>query len=179
MENKTTDNHKNISDASSTNVHFFDYVNSRWNGGKRLSISIRQNEKLYKEFKPLAQRLYGSVCKAIEAFEASVVLANDQKVHFSHTLANVKPINIGKIVIERNLSRERRNLEIEPNVDALTGNNMSQVRGFKLGKSVKRVDYDGLSDEDLLKRYKLAKTRGDQATVQLCAFHIKKRGLKP
>jgi hypothetical protein len=65
-----------------TKAHFSEYIETRWNKGKRIPITIRQNEDLYKAFKPVAKRLYGSVCRAIETFEATVVLIAQENVHF-------------------------------------------------------------------------------------------------
>lgn len=99
--------------TSMTNVHFSDYISKRWEGGKRRPVTIRQNDKLYSDFKPVAKRLYGSVCRAIETFEAVIVTVADENVYFSNT---EKPLHIGKIVIERNL-RPRRALEVNESVE--------------------------------------------------------------
>ena len=99
---------------SNTKVHFCDYVEARWKGGKRRPMSIRQNDKLYAEFKPIAQHFYGSVCRAIESFEAAVVVAAEHEVHFS---SPIKHITIDKIVIERNV-RSRRVLSIPAEPEA-------------------------------------------------------------
>lgn len=121
-KDKTPDKAKQHND-SNTKVHFSDYVNERWKHAKREPRTIRQNDKLYSEFKPIAQRLYGSVCRAIESFEAAVVIATEQKVHFSNT---ERPINIERIVIERNL-RSRRKLELAEDDEELRCHYCSNV----------------------------------------------------
>jgi hypothetical protein len=104
---KTTN--KTAEDNSIANVHFSKYFEERWKEGKRRPISIRQNDKLYEDFKQVAQRLYGSVCRAIESFEAAVIIAAEQKVHLSNTVG--QPINIQNVLVTRNL-RSRRKLEV-------------------------------------------------------------------
>ena len=96
-------------DDSKTKVHFSNYIKSEWKDGERLPITIRINNKLYEEFKPISKALYGSTCNCVENLMAAIVLATRNKVHFSNTM---NPIKIGKIVIERNL-RPRRKMEIE------------------------------------------------------------------
>lgn len=86
---------------SQTNVNF-----GVWSG-RRVVVGIRCDEKLYAAFKPVARRVFGSVCNPIESFMASVIgLANTDNVNFGNT------VEIGKLVIERNL-RSRRKLVVE------------------------------------------------------------------
>jgi len=73
-------------------------------GGRRVVVGLRVDEGLYADFKAVAKRRYGSVCKPIEAFMATVV-----------SLDRVPNVDFGSIVIEnqtieRNQTRERRNL---------------------------------------------------------------------
>lgn len=88
-------------DGSQTNVNF-----GVW-GGARKVVGIRIDENLYKAFKPVARRVFGSVCRPIEAFMASVLtMQAEGNVNFGNT------VEIGKLVIERNL-RSRRRLVVE------------------------------------------------------------------
>lgn len=96
------------SNDSFTNVNFSDYIKNEWKGENRVVKGIRVNSELYNEFKQVSKQLYGSTCRAVESYMASLVLSARQKVNFSSTQ---QPININKIVIERNL-RPRRKLEI-------------------------------------------------------------------
>jgi len=83
-----------------------------WNN-ERKPHTIRIDDKLFKTFKPVAIANYGSVCRPIEAFMASVIsthpTAEELRVHPSNT------IEIGKLVIERNV-RARRALVEETEV---------------------------------------------------------------
>jgi len=96
------------SSDSITNVHFSEQEASCYVSGVRAPIAIRIDTGVYKRFKPLAKRVYGSTCKAVETSMISIIEACEKGVHFSNT---GKPIKIDKIVIERNL-RPRRDLRI-------------------------------------------------------------------
>lgn len=98
--------------SRSAKEHFFRYAENRWKGGERLPTSVRVNSKLYLEFKPVAKACYGSVCRAVESFMAALVVAAEEKVYFSNT---TKPVNIGRIVIERQ-QRPHRALEIREKI---------------------------------------------------------------
>ena len=73
--------------------------------GNRNTVSVRVDKGLYLDFKSVAKRVYGSVCKPIEAFMATVI-ALDQ-------LPEAYKINTVVLnqTIQRNLSRERRNVK--------------------------------------------------------------------
>ena len=109
------ENKENIfsSRDSKTKVHFSESAAYKYISGKRDPISIRIDKGLYSAFKPLSKRVCGSTCKAVEVYMISFIEAVEKGVHFSDT---AKPIQIEKIVIERNL-RERRNLELEEDVE--------------------------------------------------------------
>jgi len=94
-------------EPSITNVHFSGRGAYRYVSGDRKPIAIRIDTGLYSVFKPLAKRVYGSVCRAVEIYITTLIEAVENGVHFSNT---EQPIRIEKIVIERNL-RPRRNLE--------------------------------------------------------------------
>jgi hypothetical protein len=104
--NSQTQNNK---PDSTTKVHFSgegvpDYVS-----GVRKSTGVRIDTGVYTRFKPLSKRLFGSTCKAVETFMIGVVEVAEKGVHFSNT---EQRINMEKIVIERNLSKERRNFRV-------------------------------------------------------------------
>jgi len=90
-------------------VHFSEKGAYKYVSGVREPISIRIDTGLYARFKPLAKRVHGSVCRSIELYITTLIESVETGVHFSHT---ERPINIDKIVIERNL-RPRRKLEFE------------------------------------------------------------------
>lgn len=91
---------------SMTNVHFLENHVYKYVSGDRKPIAIRIDSGLYSRFKPLAKRVYGSVCHAVEVYITALISAVETGVYFSTT---EKPINIENIVIERNL-RPRRKL---------------------------------------------------------------------
>jgi len=75
-------------------------------GNRRVVVGIRVDEGLYNAFKPVAKRVFGSVCNPLEAFMAAVLATAQSGVNFGNT------VEVGTIVIERNL-RERRRLVVE------------------------------------------------------------------
>lgn len=81
-------------------------------GNRRVVVGIRVDEGLYSAFKPVAQSVFGSTCRAIEAFMATIVACSSEGVNFGKT------IEIGKLVIERNL-RARRRLVVEEEVEVV------------------------------------------------------------
>lgn len=97
------------SSDSKTKVHFSKGAVYKYLSGKREPISIRIDTGLYSAFKQLSKRIYGSTCKAIEVYMIALIEAVENGVHYSDT---AQPIQIEKIVIERNLL-ERRKLVIE------------------------------------------------------------------
>lgn len=112
--NKPSDSDKaKQSNDSSTKVHFSEKGAYKYVKGKREPISIRINRGLYSRFKPVAQRVFGSVCRAVEIYMVTIIETAETGVHFSNT---EQPINIEKIVIERNL-RPRRKLVSEGEVE--------------------------------------------------------------
>lgn len=108
--NKPSDSDKTKqSNDSSTKVHFSEKGAYKYFKGKREPISIRINRGLYSRFKPVAQRVFGSVCRAVEIYMVTIIETAETGVHFSNT---EQPINIERIVIERNL-RPRRKLAVD------------------------------------------------------------------
>lgn len=92
---------------SKTKVHFSEGHVPSYVCREREPITVRIDRSVYKEYKPLAKRIYGSTCKAVETHMISLIEVAKIGVYFSHT---EKPIHIEKIVIERSLGKERRNL---------------------------------------------------------------------
>ena len=86
-------------------------------GGERVVVGVRIDNNLYEAFKPVAKAVFGSVCRPLEAFMATVVSSYQTK-----NLDNgfgVNPsltIDIGKLVIERNV-RSRRRMVVEEEVE--------------------------------------------------------------
>ena len=79
--------------------------------GKRVVWSVRVDEKLLKQAKPLLRAKFGSDCRGIELWLAGLVAT--QK---GSELLGVNPSNtiaIGKLVIERNLRSRRKMVVVE------------------------------------------------------------------
>jgi len=94
-------------DNSVTKVNHSKSAAFKYMTGERDTVGFKSDLGLYAGFKPLAKRVYGSVCHAFEIYMIAVIEAVEKGVNFSNTS---KPINIERIVIERNL-RPRRKLE--------------------------------------------------------------------
>jgi hypothetical protein len=137
-EHKPDHENEAKSSDSMTNVHFSENEVPCYVSGVREPIAIRIDTGVYKRFKPIAKWVYGSTCKAVETSMISIIEAVEKGVHFSNTR---KPIQIDKIVIERNL-RPRRDLRI---VDG-SGIVESEVRKCQVcGKEAyaKAIDREG------------------------------------
>jgi len=155
---------------SITNVHFSEYMEMRWKDGKRLPISIRINNKLYEEFKPISKALYGSTCRAVENLMAAVVFSSNQKVHFSNTQ---QPIQIGQIVIERNL-RPRRAFEYADSVEETTEIKVKKTKHKIVLSDV--PDYSSYSLEELDRLHRMYRNSGQVGKSALVFVELKKRG---
>lgn len=123
LENNSQKTNTNKQD-SITNVNFSDYAAKAYFANRRVVMGVRVDEGIAKRFKLLAKQCYGSVCRAIEVYMVNFIEATERGVNFCYTS---KPINIDKIVIERNL-RSRRKLEFEEEVSEFDG-----VYGFVVG----------------------------------------------
>lgn len=136
-----TNEDKTFASDSVSEVHFSEYIKTEWKDGKRIPISIRINNKLYSEFKPISRALYGSTCRAVESLMAAVVLAARQNVHFGATKTT---ISIGEINISRDL-RARRALPLqEPEISELK----KQKRQREMDQELNRLErhYSGVID---------------------------------
>jgi len=134
-------------------------------GNRRKVVGIRVDEELYNRFKPVAKRVFGSVCNPIECFMASVIAMAETHVNFGNT------VEIGKLVIERNL-RARRHMVVDEFYEGVERVEPKVVQR----KERKRPDYSKMSFENLQAEYDRAKARDDYTTVQLLAFELKRRG---
>lgn len=101
----TTRKDNSITRASISEESAYKYVS-----GVRKPIGIRVDTGLYSTFKPVAKRIYGSVCHALEIYMSALILTAENPASICNTSGN--PINIEKIVIDRKL-RRRRKLEFE------------------------------------------------------------------
>lgn len=136
---------------SKTKVHFSEGRVPSYVSGVREPITVRIDRGVYKEYKPLAKRIYGSTCKAVETHMISLIEVAKTGVYFSHT---EKSINIEKIVIERNLGKERRHFR----------------EGVGSGSGQAEVD-DGRCWFCGKRSIGLFKYRVDGRVFPLCGFH--------
>lgn len=103
--NKQTQFNSSITGVNPIRTHGFGVYR-----GKRKVWSVRVDEKLLKQAKPVLKAKFGSECRGVEAWLAALVATTQ-----AEQLAGVYPSNtveIGKLVVERNL-RPRRKLEWE------------------------------------------------------------------
>ena len=83
-----------------------------WNN-ERVVVGIRCDKKLYATFKPLAEQFFGSVCRPIETFMATIIsTVHNNKLNKQVGVNPSLTIDIGKLVIERNI-RSRRRMVVE------------------------------------------------------------------
>jgi hypothetical protein len=151
---------------SMTKEHFLENAVYKYMTGQREPITIRIDKGLYSAFKPLAKRVYGSVCRAAEVYMVSFILAVESGVYFSNT---DRPINIEKIVIERNL-KPRRNLAFVEEEE------VEEVATTRRVRRVRKVpDYSAFSLEELQAEYEKVKAWGDHARQHTLKMFIKKR----
>lgn len=109
INNKKLSVNKNNKHDSTTKVNFSDVAANRYFSNRREVCAFRCDKGLWEHAKPILKRVYGSICRGIEVYLANFIEATERGVYFSNT---EKPINIGRIVIERNL-RPRRKLEVD------------------------------------------------------------------
>ncbi|MDH5449062.1 MAG: hypothetical protein OEX01_08710 [Candidatus Bathyarchaeota archaeon] len=135
--------------------------------GRRVVWSVRVDEKLLNQAKPVLRGWFGSDCRGVETLLAGLVAASN-----GQQLGGVYPSNtveIGKLVIERNL-RPRHKLVVEEE---------KAVEVTKVVKKRKRVylpvDYSRYSLEELNRDLDFARANNDVVATQFLAFEIKKR----
>jgi len=103
---KTTKNKQTKRKGSITKVNRkYTHGTGIW-GGERKVTGIRIDNKLYKAFKPVARRVFGSVCRPVEALMATILAMQQNEVNFGNT------IHIDKQFIVRNI-RPRRKMDWE------------------------------------------------------------------
>lgn len=86
-------------------------IQQKFFSGRRVVKGVRVDEGLYERFKPLAKKLFGSVCRSFEGYMASVVALCDDPARF--VLLMNRPLRVEQIVIGRDLKRTRRKLVLE------------------------------------------------------------------
>ena len=101
-------NNSKQTNDSNTKVYFSDYQAVRYFANQRQVCSFRADSGIWRRYKQLARRVYGSICRGIEIYMVNFIEACERGVYFSNT---EKPIKFEKVVIERNL-RPRRKLEV-------------------------------------------------------------------
>ena len=118
--------------------------------GRRVVWGVRVDENLLKQAKPVLKAKFGSDCRGVEAWLAGLV-----SITQGEQLLGVNPSNtveIGKLVIERNL-RSRRKLEVTEEVEVIE----TVVSCVVCGRPV----------------YAMV-TRKDDSRVGLCRVHFRK-----
>lgn len=109
---KQTQFNYSITGVNPVRTHGFGVFN-----GKRKVWSVRVDETLLKQAKPVLKAKFGSECRGVETWLAGLVATTK-----GEQLAGVYPSNtveIGKLVIERNI-RSRRKLVVEEEVTERT-----------------------------------------------------------
>ena len=98
-----------------------------WNS-ERVVVGIRCDKKLYQAFKPLAEQFFGSVCRPIETFMATIIsTVNNNKLNNGVGVNPSLTIDIGKLVIERNI-RSRRRMVVEEEKEVVEKVEVNQER---------------------------------------------------
>jgi len=142
---KKTETPKDTS-MTNDNISRFSQINKKYEGlHDRKTICFRGSKQLYNDFKPVSKSLFGSTCKAFETFMASILVCAESPANICNT-TNAQ-IDIGKIVIERNLDRERRNLTVERRLEGVC-----EVCGkVAYARCINEVGYAYLCHEHFLK----------------------------
>ena len=157
-KDKETKRNKTFASHSITNASISKRGGYKYVSGVRLPIGVRVDTGLYNAFKPLAKRLYGSVCHAIEVYMEELILWAENPASFCYTSG--KPLNIEKIVIERNL-RPRRNLEVAEDV---------VVERTVAVAPVPKCGFYGCGKSPVVGRFRYVKTGKE---MDVCEFHVK------
>jgi len=80
--------------------------------GRRVVWSVRVDEKLLKQAKPVLRGWFGSDCRGVETLLAGLVACSNGQQLVGVNPSRTQKFEIGKLVIERNL-RSRRKLVVE------------------------------------------------------------------
>jgi hypothetical protein len=143
-------------------------------GNKRVVMSVRVDEKIKREGTEVLQLLYGSTCRGIESFLTLLIAAYKQQ-----KLKGVYPSNtieIGKLVIERNLRPRRKLVVPKEEIEETT-----EIRRVK--KTKRRLVLDDLPDysqyslEKLDKLHRMYQNLGDVGKSALVFTELKRRGV--
>lgn len=146
-------------------------------GGKRVVVGVRIDEKLYEAFKPVAKLVFGSVCRPVEAFMAAVVASNQAQQLTSKLGVNPSPtVEIGRLVIERNV-RTRRKLVVEETNEEVVEKVVAKPKPER-----EPVDYSKLSLEELQALYDKYTRWGPHKHLgpySMVMGELKRRGIAP
>lgn len=137
--------------------------------GRRKVWSVRVDETLLKQAKPVLKAKFGSECRGVETWLAGLVATTK-----GEQLTGVYPSNaveIGKLVIERNI-RTRRKLIVEEEKEVTT----TETKKVEPCVTQKRPDYSKLPLEELQRLYRLAGNMRDSTSRMLIAYEFKRRG---
>lgn len=144
-------------------------------GGKRVVVGVRVDERLYEAFKPVAKLVFGSVCRPVEAFMAAVVASNQTQQLTSKLGVNPSnTVEIGKLVIERNV-RSRRRLVVEETKEVREV--VQKEKRVVQKPKRKPIDYSKLSLEELQSLFDKTRKLNRMGQMQTIAFEMKKRGI--
>ena len=143
-------------------------------GNPRKVMGIRVDEKLKKEATVALKAIFGSTCRGIEPYLASIVA-----MYHNREIDGVYPSNtlsIGKIVIERNL-RSRRKLLV-PVEEVTETTEIKKVKRTKRKLLVNDLpDYSNFSLKNLERAHRVAQNLGNLGTSALIASEFKRRGV--
>lgn len=170
QKHKLPDNQTNLCSITGVNpprTHGFGV----W-GNERVVVSFRCDKKLYEAFKPVALANYGSVCRPIESFMATVVATNQPTNELGVYPRNT--IEIGKVVIERNL-RTRRRMVVDEEVEKTERKKVVVAKPEPV--TYPKRDYSKLSLEEvqrLFDRY-VESPLDHFGEIQLLGYELKRR----
>ena len=141
-----------------------------WNGERKV-VNIRIDEKLYKAVKPILKRYFGSVCGAIEPYLASIysIATTNNWSNEGGVIPSIT-VDIGNLNIQRHM-KARRKFVVEEEIDSVP----VAANQFVTETTVKPLDYDSLSVEDLQREYGLAKSARQYGRTMVLGALLKKR----
>jgi len=156
----------------SEKVHFLKSDAYKYMSGERKPTGIRVDSGLYKRFKQVSKASFGSTCRAIEICMIAIIETAEKGVHFGNTVN--QPIQIEKIVIERNL-RTRRSLPFQD--FEITRNEPVKIERSKRPVIESDLpDYSKFSTEKLKMKHRAAWNLGKVGKSALIFAELKKRG---
>jgi hypothetical protein len=130
-------------------------------GGRRVVMSFRCSEELKKAFIPVAKHYFGSVCRPLEAFMASILTAVNEHVNFGNTVV-IEKLEIKRALRPRRYARGSRDYaEVDvviedvgslekcfecgerPGFVGFRNERERSLRVFCCERHFKRMDFDG------------------------------------